>query len=128
MAIYIKINETQYPASITGRLHDESWNNRSSKEITITMTYADAINLFVDNVSWSIMQEVERIEEQHEMVINQETGEPEDVVTSVPVIELEEFDNSEYCIAGDIVDHRDGTITVKMGRYTDHELEVMALQ
>lgn len=28
------------------------------------------------------------------------------------------YDNSDYCVAGDITDHRDGTVTVKMGRLT----------
>jgi hypothetical protein len=32
-----------------------------------------------------------------------------------------EFDNSEYNIAGDLTDHRDGTITAKMGKLTDLE-------
>ena len=32
-----------------------------------------------------------------------------------------EFDNSEFCIAGDLTDHRDGTITAKMGKLTDLE-------
>ena len=32
-----------------------------------------------------------------------------------------EFDNSDYCIAGDITDHRDGRITVKMGALTEVE-------
>jgi hypothetical protein len=32
-----------------------------------------------------------------------------------------EFDNSDYCLAGDITDHRDGRITVKMGKLTELE-------
>lgn len=34
------------------------------------------------------------------------------------IVDEEEFDNSDYNIAGDITDHRDGTITVKMGKPT----------
>ena len=123
MAIYVKINETQYPASITGRIHDSEWDDRSSKAITLEMTYEDAKRIFVDDIKWSIEQEVERMEDKHEtVVINEETGETEDVVTQVPVIKLEEYDNSEYSIAGDIIDHRNGKITVKMGKPTDKEL------
>lgn len=33
-----------------------------------------------------------------------------------------DFDKSEYCVAGDIVDHRNGTITVYMGKKTASEL------
>ena len=123
MAIYVKINETQYPASITGRIRDSEWDDRSSKAITLEMTYEDAKRIFVDDIKWSIEQEVERMEDKHEtVIIDEETGETEDAVTQVPVIKLEEYDNSEYSIAGDIIDHRNGKITVKMGKPTDKEL------
>ena len=123
MAIYVKINKTQYPATITGRIHDSEWDDRSSKAITLEMTYEDAKRIFIDDIKWSIEQEVERMEDKHEtVVIDEETGETEDVVTQVPVIKLEEYDNSEYSIAGDIIDHRNGKITVKMGKPTDKEL------
>lgn len=123
MAIYVKINKTQYPATITGRIHDSEWDDRSSKAITLEMTYEDAKRIFVDDIKWSIEQEVERMEDKHEtVIIDEETGETEDVVTQIPVIKLEEYDNSEYSIAGDIIDHRNGKITVKMGKPTDKEL------
>ena len=32
------------------------------------------------------------------------------------------FDNSEFSIAGEVIDHRDGTVTIKMGK--PNELEV----
>ena len=40
-----------------------------------------------------------------------------------PVYETrqEEFDNSEFCIRGDLTVHVDGTCTVKMGKPTDLE-------
>lgn len=34
---------------------------------------------------------------------------------------VQEWDNSDYCVAGPITDHRDGTLTVKMGKYTQLE-------
>lgn len=112
MTIYVEINGVKYPAVITGRLNDSDWDDRASKAITLEMSYEDAMRNFVDGVSWSIIQEVEDTEEQ----IN-ENGE----VTFVPTIKLESYDNSEYSLAGDITDHRDGTITVKMGKLTDLE-------
>ena len=122
MAIFVKINEIQYPATITGRIHDSDWDERSSKAITLEMTYADALELFKDNIAWSIIQEVEHFEEKHEEIINEEIGEITDKVTTIPVIKLEEYDNSEYSIAGDIIDHRNGRVTVKMGKPTAEEL------
>lgn len=116
MAVYVKVNDAQYAASITGRLNDKDWNNRASKAITIEMSYADAINIFVDGVSWSIVQE--NLIQHNEI---DENGE----VKLVEEVEIESHDNSEYCIAGSITDHRDGTITVKMGQYTNEELLLM---
>ena len=34
-----------------------------------------------------------------------------------------DYDKSEFSVAGDIVDHRDGRITVYMGKKTEDELE-----
>ena len=116
MNIYVKINDTTFPASITGRLHDRDWNDRESKSIRITSTYTEASNLFMDDVEWSIIQEVEEMVEQED-----ENGE----ITLVPKIVTEEYDNSEYSVAGEIIDHRDGTITVKMGKPTASELLAM---
>ena len=39
-----------------------------------------------------------------------------------------EYDNSDYCIAGDIIDHRDGTVSVKMGKPTAEELLSMIME
>lgn len=117
MAIYVKINDTQYEASITGRLNDKDWNNRSSKAITLKMSYADATNIFVDDVSWFILQDFEDTVEE----INEETG--ESVFNTV--IRTESYDNSDYSIAGSITDNRNGTITVKMGKPTAEELLAM---
>ena len=106
---YIKIDETLYPASIVGKVADKDWDNRASKSITLEMDYATAAETFVDGRTWSIIQ-------QEEVPTFDENGEP----TGTEIQETE-FDNSEYNLAGDITDHRDGTITVKMGRLTDLE-------
>jgi len=106
---YIKINETLYPASISGKVQDNEWDKRSSKSITLEMDYATAIKLFVDGLAWSIVQ-------QNEVPVFDEEGNQIDVK-----VEETEFDNSTYNLAGDITDHRDGTMTVKMGKLTDLE-------
>ena len=112
MNIFVKVGESQYPACITGRLHDSEWDNRQTKSIKLQMTYADAAVLFVDGVRWSIIQESEGM-------IQDITEDGE--VTYVQQVICEEHDNSDYNLAGDIIDHRDGFITVKMGKLTDLE-------
>lgn len=113
MATYVEINGNKYQASITGRLNDKDWDNRESKAINVEMTYAEALELFVDDMPWNIVQDVEVMKE-----IENEEG---NIVTEM-VVEQEVYDNSEYSIAGDIVDHRNGTVTVKMGKPTAEEL------
>ena len=110
---FVKINETLYPATVSGRVQDKDWDNRASKSITLVMEYATAINLFTDGLAWSIVQQNEV-----PMYGPGEFGESIQVGTE---IKETEFDNSEYNLAGDITDHRDGTITVKMGKLTDLE-------
>lgn len=115
---YIKINNTKYPATINGKMSDTAWDGRASKAITLEMDYATASDLFVDGIAWSIVQEQE--------VPVYETNEKALVEDSLPVqigteMQTTEFDNSDYCLAGDITDHRDGRITVKMGALTEVE-------
>lgn len=106
---YVKINNTLYPATISGRVADKDWDNRASKAITLEMGYAEAAELFVDGLAWSIV-------EQNEVPVHDENGEQ----TGTEVQETE-WDNGEYNLAGDLTDHRDGRITAKMGKLTDLE-------
>ena len=101
---YVKINGTTYPAVINGKHIDREWNDRESKSITLEMAYADAIALFVDGLAWSILMDVEKEQEDGSIVTVQE-----------------EYDNSEYSMAGSITDNRDGTLAVKMGKPTQIE-------
>lgn len=110
MAIYIKVNNTEYPAEINGNPKDRSWGERDTKTITLTMTHDEAAALLPDNTPWSIVlrETVDVLDEQ-----GQPTGETKEVVN--------EYDNSEYSLAGDITDHRDGTVSIKMGKPTETE-------
>ena len=110
MATYIKVNNTEYPAIITGVLKDREWSEREVKTIRLTMTATNAAALLPDNTPWSIVQRetVDVLNEQ-----GQPTGETKEVIN--------EWDNSEYSIAGDITDHRDGTVSIKMGKPTEAE-------
>ena len=110
---FIKINDVLYPAIVNGKLIDSEWDNRESKLITLEMNYETANCLFVDGLVWSIV-----MQEEYPIFEADEKGEHKQVSTEM---RKTEFDNSEYNIAGDITDHRDGTITVKMGKLTELE-------
>jgi hypothetical protein len=112
--IFIKINDNIYPATVNGKMNDNEWGNRESKSITLEMDYATAIELFIDGLKWSIIQreEVLKFDEEGNLI----GKENEDT----------EFDNCDYSIAGSITDHRNGTITVKMGKPT--QVEVLETQ
>ena len=113
--IYIKVNNTEYPATVDGVNNDRTWNGRDTKTVTLTMTHDEAATLLPDNTPWSIVQRdmVDVLDEQ-----GQPTGETKEVVN--------EYDNSEYSISGEITDYRDGTVSIKMGKPT--QLEMMQAQ
>jgi hypothetical protein len=110
MATYIKVNNTEYPAEINGNPKDRSWGERDTKTITLTMTAAEVAALLPDNTPWTIVQRetVDKLDND-----GNPTGETEDVVN--------EWDNSAYSLSGDITDHRDGTVSIKMGKPTETE-------
>lgn len=103
MNTFVKVNGTTYPAEINGRLKNAAWGGRETKEIVLTMDYAAAAALFVDGLAWAI--------------VCQEEGQPE-----------EEYDNSEYSMVGDITAHRDGTLSVLMGKPLEVELQAQRIQ
>ena len=131
MAIYVEVNGTQYPASITGKINDKDWDNRASKAITVEMSYSDAVSIFTDDVKWNIIDciEEEVLVETPEEEVEEEGGNPFEIIPREPTYEIvirqEVYDNSEYSIAGDIIDHRNGTVTVKMGKPTAEEILAM---
>ena len=106
---FIKINNTLYHAEVNGKIIDSEWDGRKSKSIKIEMDYETANEIFVSGLKWSIVQ-------QNEVPTFDENGNP-----SGTEMRETEFDNSEYCLAGDLTDHRDGTVTAKMGKLTDLE-------
>lgn len=109
---YFKTNNTEYPASIAGKMSDGDWSNRESKAVTLEMTYADAAQLFVDGLSWSIVQ-------RDTVPVYDESGNPTGEMTE----QVQEWDNSDFCVAGSITDNRNGTCTCKMGKKTQLETE-----
>ena len=106
--LYLKAGNMEYQASITGKEIDRDWDGRASKTVTLQMTYAEAAQLFTDGLVWSV------VEKQPD-----EDGAEQTV---------RETDCSGYCVAGPITDYRDGSIAVKMGKYTQLELALRELQ
>lgn len=110
----IKIGGNLYEAQVFGRLRDGDWGNRESKAITLAMDYATAEATFCDDVPWSILYQPS----------NYYDPETQQMVTPA----VEEYDNSDYCILGDITVHRDGTVTVKMGKPTAEEINQILME
>lgn len=77
--------------------------NRDYLRITIESTYTEVFEKFINNAKYSIRQF--------------------DIDTDGKELETyTDYDWSEYSIAGDIIDHRDGRITVYMRKPTQIEL------
>lgn len=98
----ININELQYEGIIQTRPCDKNWDNRESKSVTLAMTYDEANKLFVNDIVWSV--EGDYLDTDGVNLIHYKT------------------DLSDYALAGPIIDNRDGTVTIKMGKYTEKEL------
>ena len=110
MSIYIKVNNKEYPATVDGNHTDRSWDDRDTKTIHLTMTHDEAAALLPDNTPWSIVQRdmVPKLDAD-----GKPTGQTEEIVN--------EWDNSAYSLSGAITDHRDGTVSIKMGKPTETE-------
>src|SRR5699024_3012544 len=104
----VSVRGEEYDATIFGSVRDPLCENRESKSITLAMDYATAVATFADDVPWSILYQPS------------DYYDPETQQMVTPPVE--EYDNSDYCILGDITVHRDGTVTVKMGKPTGEEL------
>lgn len=112
--IQVRINNQIYDANVSGLRNDSLWENRESKSITLAMDYATAVATFADDVPWSILYQPS------------DYYDPETQQMVTPPVE--EYDNSDYCILGDITVHRDGTVTVKMGKPTANEINQILME
>ena len=110
--IYFKANNTEYPASIAGKVTDRDWGGRESKAVTLEMEYTIASQIFVDGLSWFIVQ-------RDIVPVYDKDGKP----TGETDEQVQEWDNSDYNVAGSITDNRNGTCTCKMGKKTQLEIE-----
>ena len=87
----------------------ENGANQDYLRITLSATYADVLAYFVDNATYAIRQ-----------FDVGESGEELETYT--------DFDWSEYSVAKDIVDHRDGRVTVYMAKPNEQEQVAEALK
>lgn len=110
MAEFIKVNGQEYPATCIYNYKDRNWDMRETQTVHLTMPYAQAAALLPSGTPWSNV-----FRETKDKLDNDgnPTGETEEVVN--------EWDNSEYSLSGTITDHRDGTVSIKMGKPTETE-------
>lgn len=122
----VKINANEYIANISGVMNDSSWDNRETKTIEFygVLTAAEVAEMFCEGCSWSIIYEYDV----EEPVLNLE-GEPTTMLVdgSNPttlmhtVTKREEYDNSDFSMAGAVTDYRNGIVSVKMAKLTELE-------
>lgn len=109
-----KIFDTaEYPVDleppILAKKISEDGVNREYLRITVSATYADVLAYFVDNATYSIRQ----------FDIDDNGNE---------LKTYQDFDWSEYSVARDVIDHRDGRITVYMAKPNEQEEALAALK
>lgn len=90
----------QTAAPISNMKRDRDW-----KAISIVGDSTSVKDTFVDDITYR---------QEWESVVILDDG--------TETTEIQKRDMSEYCIAGDIVDTRDGNVTVYMGKKTELEL------
>lgn len=117
--IYIKINDNLYPAVVSGRVKDRDWNDRESKYIRLEIGIEEVLELFKDGIGWSIVETALAHETSVDESGNTVMGELKEISN--------EYDNSDFCVLGDIVIHPDGTCTVAMGKETTEEKLLMMM-
>lgn len=102
-----------YPIDIEPSILDKRliYDNeqRETLRITVYAIYGDVADYFVNNAVFSIRQ----------FDIDEHGNE---------LATYTDYPKTDYIIAGDIIDHRDGRITVYMCKKTQHELDMEALE
>ena len=96
----LRINEKEFPL-LSARAATENMKNyrRDVISLTIEATYAKAAAEFIDGATFTVV---------------------DDSVTPA-----EEFEYADHTMAGPITDHRDGTVTVKMGKANTAEQDAL---
>lgn len=105
MSTYLKANNTETPCEAAEHYRDSAWG-RPTCTVTIKASAAEIAALLPNNAPWSLIEREDALDES-----GMPTGQTVD----------HERDMSEYSLSGDITDHRDGTVSIKMGKPTEAE-------
>lgn len=111
MSTYLKANNTETPCEAAEHYRDSAWG-RPTCTVTIKASAAEIAALLPNNAPWSLIEREDALDES-----GAPTGQTVD----------HERDMSEYSLSGDITDHRDGTVSIKMGKPTEVENAVGAV-
>lgn len=105
MSTILKANNTETPCEAAEHYRDSAWG-RPTCTVTIKASAAEIAALLPNNAPWSLIEREDALDES-----GAPTGQTVD----------HERDMSEYSLSGDITDHRDGTVSIKMGKPTETE-------
>lgn len=105
MSAILKANNTETPCEAAEHYRDGAWG-RPTCTVTIKASAAEIAALLPNNAPWSLIEREDVLDENGML-----TGQTVD----------HERDMSEYSLSGDITDHRDGTVSIKMGKPTEVE-------
>lgn len=105
MSTILKANNTETPCEAAEHYRDSAWG-RPTCTVTIKASAAEIAALLPDGAAWSLIEREDVLDES-----GMPTGQTVD----------HERDMSEYSLSGDITDHRDGTVSIKMGKPTETE-------
>lgn len=105
MSTVLKANNTETPCEAAEHYRDSAWG-RSTCTVTIKGSAADIAALLPNGAAWSLIEREDVLDES-----GMPTGQTVD----------HERDMSEYSLSGDITDHRDGRVSIKMGKPTETE-------
>ena len=100
-------NPVEIEPSLFGKSITQTGERREWERYTVESTYAEVAEDFINGAKYAVIQLEEVVDEK-----------------SVTTQEWVNYDKSAYCIAGDIVDHRDGRITVYMMQKSEFEKQL----
>lgn len=105
MSTILKANNTETPCEAAEHYRDSAWG-RPTCTVTIKGNAAEIAALLPNGAAWSLIEREDVLDES-----GMPTGQTVD----------HERDMSDYSLSGDITDHRDGTVSIKMGKPTEAE-------
>ena len=116
----VRFETAPYPVetepSIFAKRRSVHGETRESLRVTVYAQVSDVSAVFQDGVRWAV----------------EETTVPADstaIDTEVDAYcKTTSYDKSDYCICGDIVDHRDGRVSIYMAKHTGVELALLEME